>query len=547
MRHISNREAGTSYHPKGVPVSDAARGRWASDGTADAAQPVQCVFDLSSGPITTMATRATASRRRLAGLSTGSRRAFSIGTLLTIITLGWSSPFPALALAASNATPATEELAPADLAASAASAAPSRRRSDSRRITLDGRVQLMAKELDLSPTQQAQVARCCSRSASRCLRCGTTRRYRQPFASTAPGHRRPHGRPDPRAAQRCPAREVHQAAGARRIGRCRRCERRIVDDTGQDQVAGRGLGERALMMFWMNRTAIDLTRAVAQRVLVGGAVVAVAAMVVMRPGAARRRPRAGRCDDAGIGTRVGDSGRTAPRFALLDCGTRARAGGQRAAYGCIAAHDEETAPPGRKGGTALSTNAAPREGGCHIAHSGLAIDWGVHMSCSDVLIPRGTRPATAMALIAAMACSVSAQTAQVPQTPQTTNAAKSAVMAPQTAAPTLSAYRSVATRQQKESTKAKNYYVAAWGVDKMKVSYTASGNLVRFSYRFRSRTRQMLGRKEVHAVPDQPAQQRGAAGAGDGQGGHAPPSRHAAGGPGVLDGVLEQGQPGQAG
>jgi hypothetical protein len=31
--------------------------------------------------------------------------------------------------------------------------------------------------------------------------------------------------------------------------------------------------------------------------------------------------------------------------------------------------------------------------------------------------------------------------------------------------------------------KAQTYYVAAWGVDKMKVSYTSSGNLIRFSYR----------------------------------------------------------------
>ena len=31
--------------------------------------------------------------------------------------------------------------------------------------------------------------------------------------------------------------------------------------------------------------------------------------------------------------------------------------------------------------------------------------------------------------------------------------------------------------------KAKTYYLAAWGVDKLKVSYTSSGNLIRFSYR----------------------------------------------------------------
>jgi hypothetical protein len=30
---------------------------------------------------------------------------------------------------------------------------------------------------------------------------------------------------------------------------------------------------------------------------------------------------------------------------------------------------------------------------------------------------------------------------------------------------------------------AQNYYMAAWGIDKLKVSYTASGNLIRFSYR----------------------------------------------------------------
>jgi hypothetical protein len=30
---------------------------------------------------------------------------------------------------------------------------------------------------------------------------------------------------------------------------------------------------------------------------------------------------------------------------------------------------------------------------------------------------------------------------------------------------------------------AQNYYAAAWGIDKLKVSYTASGNLIRFSYR----------------------------------------------------------------
>jgi hypothetical protein len=61
------------------------------------------------------------------------------------------------------------------------------------------------------------------------------------------------------------------------------------------------------------------------------------------------------------------------------------------------------------------------------------------------------------------------------------------------AAPAAPAVRSQATppaarkvsleRQQKLTAKAKNLYVARWGVDKLKVSSTSSGNLIRFSYR----------------------------------------------------------------
>jgi hypothetical protein len=38
-------------------------------------------------------------------------------------------------------------------------------------------------------------------------------------------------------------------------------------------------------------------------------------------------------------------------------------------------------------------------------------------------------------------------------------------------------------QQQKMGGKAKEYYAAAWGVDALKVNYTSSGNLIRFSYR----------------------------------------------------------------
>jgi hypothetical protein len=72
----------------------------------------------------------------------------------------------------------------------------------------------------------------------------------------------------------------------------------------------------------------------------------------------------------------------------------------------------------------------------------------------------------------------SAQTATPPTKP-----AAAAAAAPAAAASAAASRRGIASRQQKESTKAKNHYITAWGIDKMKVSTTASGNLIRFSYR----------------------------------------------------------------
>src|SRR2546423_11397440 len=43
--------------------------------------------------------------------------------------------------------------------------------------------------------------------------------------------------------------------------------------------------------------------------------------------------------------------------------------------------------------------------------------------------------------------------------------------------------KALSLRQVKVTEKAKKYYVAVWGVDKLKVSYTSSGNLIRFSVR----------------------------------------------------------------
>jgi hypothetical protein len=68
--------------------------------------------------------------------------------------------------------------------------------------------------------------------------------------------------------------------------------------------------------------------------------------------------------------------------------------------------------------------------------------------------------------------------------PATQAGATGAAPAVRTARESRSATRRTAPLHQQQVTgKAKKYYVGAWGVDKMKVSYTSSGNLIRFSYR----------------------------------------------------------------
>ena len=83
------------------------------------------------------------------------------------------------------------------------------------------------------------------------------------------------------------------------------------------------------------------------------------------------------------------------------------------------------------------------------------------------------RAVPAMAVLVAGAAFASMARA-VEATPPT-GSASAAVMA--------KAHKASPMRQQKVTEKAKNYYVAAWGVDRLKVSSTASGNLIRFSYR----------------------------------------------------------------
>jgi len=66
--------------------------------------------------------------------------------------------------------------------------------------------------------------------------------------------------------------------------------------------------------------------------------------------------------------------------------------------------------------------------------------------------------------------------------------AAAAEPAPQTGAPVkadASAPRPKTSpfRQQRESTKAENYYLSRWGIDELRVRSTNAGNLIRFSYR----------------------------------------------------------------
>ena len=83
----------------------------------------------------------------------------------------------------------------------------------------------------------------------------------------------------------------------------------------------------------------------------------------------------------------------------------------------------------------------------------------------------------------------------LPALAQSDPAPKVAKATPSSAAPArkTSPYHPV-----KLTTNAKNYYVALWGVDKLKVSQTASGNLIRFSYRVTDPERaKVLGEKKA--------------------------------------------------
>src|SRR5258708_25184396 len=107
------------------------------------------------------------------------------------------------------------------------------------------------------------------------------------------------------------------------------------------------------------------------------------------------------------------------------------------------------------------------------------------------------RGARAFPLAACLAASMavfpaSAHDDPVQETPQATLAA-SAIAS--TKVGKVSPYRAV-----RVPTRAKNYYQSAWGIDNLLVRQTASGNLIRFSYRVVDPARaKQLGDKQATA------------------------------------------------
>jgi hypothetical protein len=91
---------------------------------------------------------------------------------------------------------------------------------------------------------------------------------------------------------------------------------------------------------------------------------------------------------------------------------------------------------------------------------------------------RGIGQAALAALLAGGGMSVSPALADAGTAAQTAAATTKNPAAPATGQKKVSPYQPV-----KLTAAAQNYYMATWGIDKLKVSYTASGNLIRFSYR----------------------------------------------------------------
>jgi hypothetical protein len=101
----------------------------------------------------------------------------------------------------------------------------------------------------------------------------------------------------------------------------------------------------------------------------------------------------------------------------------------------------------------------------------------------DRLVLGAFVPALAGLLLAGgiLASPALAQTDGTKQPSAGAQAAQSPSIARDAAAP--AARKASPYHPVKITDRAKNKYVAAWGVDNLKVSYTASGNLIRFSYR----------------------------------------------------------------
>ena len=88
-------------------------------------------------------------------------------------------------------------------------------------------------------------------------------------------------------------------------------------------------------------------------------------------------------------------------------------------------------------------------------------------------------PRPASALAAACACCLLASAVLAQESPQAQ--AQAQAQAPSLTQPP--AHKKSPFRTENFPLSSKLYFASAWGVDKLKLSYTASGNLIRFSYR----------------------------------------------------------------
>jgi hypothetical protein len=106
--------------------------------------------------------------------------------------------------------------------------------------------------------------------------------------------------------------------------------------------------------------------------------------------------------------------------------------------------------------------------------SGVALACVCHAQTSP---PAGSVPAPAAS------AAPTTSSASLPQQPAASRPHAASAHPPASARATANAHRKSPYHGMAMSEKAKEFYPAAWGVDRLQATYTSSGNLIRFSYR----------------------------------------------------------------